>query len=99
MILFRCFDFLARLVGSVLFVFLLQIHFDGRSLESYLNEFSQNFFLTKTLKTVGEDGVKIVRGFSFEEEKQNREIANKKTVKIFEDLKKRISLPKKEDKE
>ena len=99
MILLRFFDLLARLVGSFLLVFLLQIRFDGRPLESYLTKFSQNFFLTKTLKTVGGDGVKIVRGLSFDKEKQNREIANKKAVKVFEDLKKRISLPEKENKE
>lgn len=95
MILFRFFDFAVRIFVSFLFVFILQVQFDGQSLESYLTRFGENFFLTKTLDSVGEDGVKIVRNLNLSEEqqKEKREIANKK----FENFSKRISLPKKEN--
>ena len=98
MILFRFFDFAVRVFASFLFVFILQVQFDGQSLENYLTRFSESFFLTKTLDSVGEDGVKIVRSFTLtgEQKKEKREIANKKAVQAFEKFSKRISFPEKD---
>jgi len=99
MILFRLFDFFVRVFVSFLFVFILQVHFDGKSLESYLTKWSEGFFLTKALNSVSDDGVKITRSFTLndKQKKKKRELANKKAVEIFENLSKRLSLPKQED--
>ena len=98
MILFRLFDFLVRVFVSFLFVFILQVQFDGQSLENYLTHFSKDFFVTKTLNSVGEDGVKIVRNLNLskEQQKTKRKIANEKVNQAFENFSKRISLPKQE---
>jgi len=98
MILFRLFDFTVRVFLSFLFVFILQVQFDGKSLESYLTHFGENFFLTKALDSVGEDGVKIVRNFTQnkEDKQSKRNIANEKAIQTFENFTKRISHPKKD---
>jgi len=99
MILFRLFDFVVRVFASFFFVFLLQVQFDGQTLESYLTSFGKNFFLTKTLNAVGKDGVKMAKNFNLskEEKEKKREIANEKVLQTFEKLSKRISLPSKEE--
>ena len=61
MILFRFLSFIGRIIASFVFVFILQIQLDGKTLESYLNDFGQRFFMTKVLKTVSQDLVKLSR--------------------------------------
>ncbi|MBC6414962.1 MAG: hypothetical protein GDA46_01005 [Bdellovibrionales bacterium] len=96
--MFRLIHFAVKLFVSLLFVFILQIHFDGRSLESYLTGFGKNFFLTKTLNSVGEDGVKVVRMFTSDDKvlEKKREISNKKTKDFLKNISKRIDLDSKE---
>ena len=95
--IFRLLDFGLRLVGSFFFVFLLQFQFDGRTLESYLNNFGKKFVVTKTLKKVSQDGSTVVKSLfkekSAEEKKQKREIANQKATNRFDKFFNRISLP------
>ena len=95
MFLFRLFDFFVRVFLSFGFVFILQVQFDGQSLEKYLINFSQSFFLTKALNSVGEDGAKLAKNFQLNEEqkKKKRELANKKRDKMFENFSKRINFP------
>ena len=95
MFLFRLFDFFVRVFLSFLFVFILQVQFDDQSLEKYLIDFSQSFFLTKALNSMGKEGSKLAKSFQINEEqkKQKRELANKKTEKMFENFSKRITFP------
>ncbi|MCZ0931691.1 MAG: hypothetical protein OXJ52_00845 [Oligoflexia bacterium] len=101
--IFRLLDFALRVVGSFFFVFLLQFQFDGRALESYLNDFGKKFVVTKTLKKVSQDGSKVIRSFlkeeSAEEKKQKREIASQKSEQAFDSFLKRISKPSNEAKD
>ena len=96
MILFRLLGFFLRIVGSFFFVFLLQIQFAGKSLESYLNDFGKKFIVTKTLQKVGQDGVKVIKKFSFskEDKEKIREISSTKAGEYIKDIKKQITLPK-----
>ena len=93
----RLLDFAFRVIGSFFFVFLLQFQFDGRSLESYLNDFGKKFVVTKTLKTVSQDGSKVIKSFladeSEEEKKRKREIANQKAQNRFDQFLNRIKRP------
>ena len=101
--IFRLLDFAFRVVGSFFFVFLLQFQFDGRSLESYLNDFGKKFVVTKTLKKVSQDGSKVIKGFlkeeSAEETKQKRETASQKSELFFNSIVKRVSRPSNEAKD
>ena len=74
---------------------MLQIQFQGRSLESYLNEFGQKFFVSKTLKKVSDNGAKVIKAWTADDKtkKKKREIANQKAVKMFENFSKKISHP------
>ena len=65
--------------------FLLQFQFNGKTLESRLNDFGQKSVVKKTLKKVSQDGSKVIKSFLEEEttqdKKQKREIANKKITR------------------
>ena len=78
MIVFRLISFMTRLIASFFFVFLLQIPFNGQTLESYLNRFGQKFFVTKTLQKVSDNGARIIKEWNKDENPQ-REITNKKS--------------------
>ena len=95
--LFRLLGFAFRVVGSFFFVFLLQFQFDGRTFESYLNDFGKKFVVTKTLKSVSEDGAKVIKSVfkkeTEKEKKQKREIANQKNKKHFKSFLDRINAP------
>ena len=95
--IFRLLDFSFRVVGSFFFVFLLQFQFDGRTLESRLNEFGNKFVVTKALKKVSQDSSKVIKSFLKEEspeaKKQKREIANQKNQERFDKFLNRISHP------
>ena len=98
MTLFRLISFGLRIVGSFFFVFLLQIQFDGKTLESYLNNFGKKFIVTKSLQKVSQDGIQVIRSFSSDNkenklQKKNRKPTNSKSLEYFKDLSKRISLP------
>ena len=95
--IFRLLDFAFRVIGSFFFVFLLQFQFNGKTLESRLNNFGQKFFVTKALKKVSQDSSKVIKSFleeeSSEQKKQKREIANKKSQNRFKKIIERISRP------
>ena len=92
---FRLLSFVLRVVGSFFFVFVLQIQFDGKTLESYLNDFGKKFIVTKSLKKVSQDSVKLIRGVSSSEEEKSdsRQMAGKKAAQYFEDFTKKIIFP------
>ena len=78
MILFRFLSFVGRIIASFVFVFILQIQLDGKTLESYLNDFGQRFFMTKALKTVSQDLVKLSRsGLSSSDKKEKAGVKKK----------------------
>ena len=94
MILFRLIGFALRVIGSFFFVFLLQIQFDGKTLESYLNNFGKKFIVTRSLQKVSQDGVKVIRGFSSSEKKKPevRQISSSKAAQYVKDLTEKITL-------
>ena len=95
MILFRLLNFALRIVGSFFFVFFLQIQFAGKTLESYLNDFGRKFVVTKSLKKVSQDGVKIIKSFSSSEDKKSksRQISSSKAAEYVKDFAEKITLP------
>ena len=94
MILFRLVSFVLRIIGSFFFVFLLQIQFAGKTLESYLNDFGKKFIVTRTLQKVSQDGVKVIKGSPSEEDKSEaRQVSSSTAVKYIKDFAKKISLP------
>ena len=64
MILFRLISFALRIIGSFFFVLLLQIQFDGKTLESYLNNFGQKFILTRGLQKISQNSAQKIRDIS-----------------------------------
>ena len=97
MIIFRILDFTLRVVGTLFFVFFLQIQFDGKTLESYLSAFGKEFIVTKSLKTVSEDGVKALRSFSLlsdETKKPPRKVSSIPFDKYIKELAQKFNLPK-----
>ena len=101
--IFRLLGFILRVVGSFFFVFLLQFQFDGKTLESHLNNFGKKFVVTKALKKVSQDGSKVIKSFlkedSPKDKKQKREIANQKSKKAFDGFLKRINRPSNQPKD
>ena len=95
MILFRLLSFALRVVGSFFFVFLLQIQFSGKTLESYLNDFGKKFIVTKTLQKVSQDGTKTIKSFSSSKDKKAelRKISSSEPVKYIKDISDKITFP------
>ena len=96
MILFRLLSFSFRIIGSFFFVFFLQIQFDGKTLESYLNNFGKKFFVTKNLQKISQDSVKVIRSFS--SSKDNKKVEKRKTsssqaIQYIKDFSYRITIP------
>lgn len=94
MMLFRLIGFSLRVIGSFFFVFLLQIQFNGKTLESYLNNFGKKFIVTRSLQKVSQDGVKVIKGFSSSEDKklENRQVAGSKAAQYVKDLAGKVKL-------
>lgn len=98
MILFRLISFGLRVFLSFLFVFILQIRWDGKTLESYLIKSSKSFFAIKVLNQTGQDGTKTIRHISSLKNRTNakkkikREISNK-VEKLISKTEGRIELP------
>lgn len=101
MVLFRLIDFGVRVIASFVFVFLLQIQFDGKTLEHYLNNFGKKFFVTKVLNSVSEDGVTAIRRHrpKDKQDTEQRKLANEKTIKQIKEFSERIKLPLRDQKE
>ena len=79
MFIFRLISFGIRLVSAFIFTLILQIQWDGKSLESYLVRFGKKMVVMKTLNQVGQDGVTTIRSLTSSggpEKKQLRDVAN-----------------------
>lgn len=101
MLIFRLLSFALRIVGSFFFVFLLQIQFDGKTLESYLNDFGRKFIVTRTLKKVSQDGASAIRSFSPSSQKkiEAREPSSSTAIQYAKDLAKKFTLPATDEKD
>lgn len=103
MMLFRLLNFALRIVGSFFFVFFLQIQFDGRTLESYLNNFGKEFVVTRSLQKVSQDGVKVIKSFSSSDDEHkkeiHRQISSSSATKYIKDFSQRFKLPATDKKE
>ncbi len=95
--IFRWLSFALRVIASFFFVFLLQIQFDGKTLESYLNDFGKKFIVTQSLQKVSQDGVKAIRSFSSSEKndksESQRQLASSRMIQQAKRLADRLSLP------
>ncbi len=98
MILFRLISFGIRVVSTFIFVFILQIKFDGKTLESYLVNVGKNFIGTRVLHQVSKDGIKTIRSFGSMSKRENinRKISSEILPKI-EEFTKKIELPYEEE--
>ncbi len=94
MILFRLISFGIRLMSAFVIVFILQIKFDGKTLEYYLVKRSKVFFVTKVLNQVSEDSIKTIRGVKTDPKAKNiqRKISSEILPKI-EKWTQKIELP------
>lgn len=87
MILFRLLSFVFKVTLSFLFVLILQVQIKGKSLETHLIKFSYNFFLTRSLKKVSQDGAKLVKDFPlFNKNLKSREIAFSDSMGYIKDV-------------
>ena len=94
MMLLRLLSFVLRVAMSFLFVFFLQLQFKGKTFESYLNDFSKTFIITKSLKKVSQDGALFIRDMSSKDKKtKSRQISNSKPVEYVKDFAKQITSP------
>ena len=83
MIIFRLISFGLRVLSAFLIVFILQIPFNGKSLESYLVSAGNKFIVTKTLNRTGEDAITFVKSFKAEDLKENqRKVASEIVKKV-----------------
>lgn len=92
---FRLLGFALRVIGSFFFVFALQIQFDGKTLESYLNNFGKKFVVTRTLQKVSKDSASALKALSSapKENPADREPAGAKSFQYAKGLAGRFTLP------
>ena len=102
MILFRFISFGLRVIFSFLFVFILQVRWNEKSLEHYLTQFAKSFFVTEVLSKVSHDGVKVMEHIT-RSKKLDKESAKRDVSSLLQDLvldaKKRLELPEELKKE
>ena len=94
MILFRLISFGIRIITTFVFVFILQIKFDGKTLEHYLVNVGKKFIGTKVLSQVSKDHIKMIRGLESASKREtiNRKISSEILPKL-ENLSRKIELP------
>ena len=95
MFLFRFISFSIRVIVAFVLTLILQIQWDGKTLEHYLTHWGRQNSIAHTLKKVSEDGVFVIRHITSTEEKkqvQKRQISQhlKSTLK---DLEKHVTFP------
>ncbi|MGI9549049.1 MAG: hypothetical protein ACR2M7_03600 [Bdellovibrionales bacterium] len=102
MFLFRLISFGLKLISTFLVVFILQIKFDGKTLEDYLVHAGKDYLGTKLLHQVSADSVKIIRNrknFPSQKKAIHRDVSSAILPRV-EDFKKRLELfPKEKKKE
>ena len=104
MFLFRLLSLVLRIVGSFFLVFFLQINWNGKSLESRLNEFGKQFIVTRSLKKMSQDGAKLIRDVSplhkgSEFLDNERHLSGESVNAYIKDLADRIKAPVKDKEE
>lgn len=97
MILFRLISFGLRIVTIFAIVFILQIQFDGKTLESYLVNVGKKIIVVKVLNRTSTDASLFLKSFNSKEFKKNKKQLSRKLSSQTEDYKKRFNLGKKED--
>ena len=61
MFLFRLISFCLRVAGAFVLTLILQIQWDGKSMEHYLVHFGKKTLAGKALNQTGRDGVYVIR--------------------------------------
>ena len=64
MFIFRLISFVIRVVSAFILTFILQIQWDGKSLESYLIRFGEKSSMVQAINQVGQDGVVTIRSLT-----------------------------------
>lgn len=99
MIIFRLISFGIRIVSTFVIVFLLQIQFDGRPLETYLVQAGHRFMGTQVLNHASHDVTQTLRSLTSENKKNEvtRRLSDE-VLPVLDDLQKRITWPESEKK-
>lgn len=95
MFLLRLASFAIKVVSAFIFTLILQIQWDGKTLEHYLVHFGKRTFFIKTLNRVGQDGAKTIRSltsFGGSKKQAARGVATYVEPKI-QKIKNRLNLP------
>ena len=83
------------MVSAFILTLILQIQWDGKSLESYLVRFGKKMVVIKALNQVSQDGVKTIRSMTFSggpDKKPLRGVASHLEPTI-QKIKNRVTLP------
>ena len=91
MILFRLISFFIRVVSAFVFVLVLQIQWDGKSLEHYLVNFGKNLVAIKFLNQAGENSAKTLRHLG--NRKERKRVLSSIVEPVVQNMEQRLSLP------
>ena len=91
MILFRLLSFVSRVFSAFFLVMMLQLTWDGKSLEDYLVQFGKGFIVTKVLNQAGEANTKALRKLA--EKPPSKMFSRVLDSSFIQSMKKRVSLP------
>ena len=90
MLPFRLISFFVRVISAFVFVLVLQIQWDGKSLEHYLVQTGKNLVAVKFLNQVGETNAKALKQLG--KQKKQRKLSQVVSP-LIQDMKQRLSLP------
>ena len=90
-ILFKLISFFIRVISAFVFVLVLQIQWDGKSLEHYLVQFGKDLVAIKFLTQAGENSAKTLR--SLGSKKEQERILSSIVEPLVQNMEKRLSLP------
>lgn len=91
MILFRLLSFVSRVFSAFVFVMMLQMKWDGKSLEDYLVQFGKGFVVTKILNQASENNTKALRKLA--EKPPSKMFSRVLNSPFIQSMKQRLSLP------
>lgn len=95
MFIFRLISFAIRVVSAFILTLILQIQWDGKTLENYLIQFGKKNTVVKALNQVGQDGIDTIRSVTSsgaKEKKQGRTISRHLEPAI-QKIKNNLALP------
>ena len=95
MFIFRLLSFAIRVVSAFILTLMLQIQWDGKTLEHYLIQFGKKTVIIKALNQVSQDGIDTIRSVTSsgtKEKKQDRTIAGHLEPTI-QKIKNNLALP------